>query len=169
MKNQRNRPRFSIGLALVLAGLMSTMALPGYSQNQSPRSNGTKQSGSAKLERSPVSRGIASGGAKSILIYGPSLAAFADPNEQSLAQGAGYTVTVVDEATWAGMTTAQFAAFDAIVFADPACGESSDILATANATKSVWSRAITGPVYIQGTDPIYHEFPGGQTLVANGI
>src|SRR5467141_4186980 len=51
----------------------------------------------------------------------------------------------------------------------PACGESTDTLATANATKSVWSRAVTGPVYIQGTDPIYHEFPGGQTLVANGI
>jgi hypothetical protein len=169
MKNQRNHRRIRIGLALVLAGLMSTMALPGYSRNQAPRSNGTKQSASAELNRSSGSRGIASAGAKSILIYGPSLATYADPNEQTLAQAAGYTVTVVDEATWSGMTTAQFAAFDAIVFADPACNEGAEILATANATKSVWSRAITGPVYIQGTDPVCHEMPGGQTLITNGI
>jgi Calx-beta domain len=168
MKNQRNRPRFRIGLALALVALMSTMALPGYSRNQAPRSNGTRQSGSARLKRSPLSRGIPSAG-KSILIYGPSLAASAADNEQSLAQAAGYTVTIVDEATWSGMTTAQFAAFDAIVFADPACGESAEIAATANATKSVWSRAVTGPVYIQGTDPVFHDFPGGQTLIANGI
>ncbi len=167
MKNQRNRRRIRIGLALVLVGLMGAMAFPGHSQNRASRSNGAKQSGSVNLKRSAVARGTA--GARSILIYGPSLAPFADPNEQSLAEAAGYTVTVVDEATWSGMTTAQFAAFDAIVFADPACGESTDALATANATKSVWSRAVTGPVYIQGTDPIYHEFPGGQTLVANGI
>jgi Calx-beta domain len=168
MKNQRNRSRIRISLALVLVGLMSTMALPGYSQNRSLRANGIKQPAAANPNRSPVSRGISSAGAKSILIYGPSLDTTADPNEQSLAQAAGYTVTVVDEATWSGMTTAQFAAFDAIVFADPSCG-SADTVATANATKSVWSRAITGPVYIQGTDPIFHEFPGGQIMVGDGI
>ena len=80
-------------------------------------------------------------------------------------------MTVADDATWSAMTTAQFAAFDAIVFGDPSCDNigGRELLNTAEVTKSVWSAAITGPVYIQGTDPVYHQFPGGRTLIADGL
>jgi hypothetical protein len=61
--------------------------------------------------------------AKNILIYGPSMSAAGAgvDNEQTLAAAAGHTVAVADATTWSGMTTAQFAAFDAIVFGDPTC------------------------------------------------
>ena len=178
MKNQRNHGRHLVGLAIALAGLVSTMALPGYSRNQPAPSELTSQSRSVKLASSPVWRAqpvapLAS--MKSILIYGPSLDTSATPNERSLAEAAGYSVTVADEATWSSMTTAQFAAFAAIVFGDPSCGEGTELLATADATKSVWSAAITGPVYVMGTDPIWHAVAddepvaAGQILIANGI
>ena len=45
--------------------------------------------------------------AKNILIYGPSMSAAGDglDNEQTLAEAAGHTVTVVDGETWPGMGT----------------------------------------------------------------
>jgi hypothetical protein len=101
--------------------------------------------------------------------------ASAVPNEQTLAQAAGYTVTVVDQATWAGMTTAQFAAFDAVVVGDPSCIEGPDVLISVDESKAAWSPAITGPVYIQGTDPVWHGFiddepvPAAQILITEGI
>ena len=57
---------------------------------------------------------------KNILIFGPRFAAGA-PNEQTLAVAAGHTVTVVTAAQWAAMTTAQFAAYDAIIIPDDVC------------------------------------------------
>jgi hypothetical protein len=106
-----------------------------------------------------------------VLIYGPTMDSFV-PNEQSLASAAGHSVTVVDASTWSSMTTAQFAAFDAIVFGDPDCTEDTSILSTAISTESVWVPAITGPKVIIGTDPIFHFLEGitgaGQ-LITNGI
>ena len=179
MKNLRNHPRYHIGLIMTLVvGLIWAMAPAGYSRNGSKPSELTSQYDTAKVKRLPVSRVplVAPLVSKSILIYGPSLDTNASPNERSLAQAAGYIVTVVDEATWAGMTTAQFAAFDAILFGDPSCVEGTDLFATADGTKSVWSRAITGPVYVQGTDSVFHEFnddpvvdEATQTLITDGI
>jgi hypothetical protein len=132
---------------------------------------------SANLKSLPVSPSslVADSAApKSILIYGPSLDTSASPNEQSLAEAAGYAVTVVDDATWSGMTAAQFAAFNGIIFGDLS-GGGTDLLATADATKSVWSPAITGPVYIQGTNPVLHGsfgdplVPETQILITDGI
>ena len=54
--------------------------------------------------------------AGNILIYGPMLGSA--PNEQTLAVAAGHTVTVVTAATWSAMTTAQFAAYNAIIIPD---------------------------------------------------
>ncbi len=54
------------------------------------------------------------------------------------------------------MTTADFASYTAIVFGDRTCAVGTSTLATAEATKGTWSRAVTGPVYVQGADPQYH-------------
>src|SRR6185295_1565643 len=65
---------------------------------------------------------------KSILIYGPTLATmdnhFEPPqvissNEKIIAEANGYTVTVKSATEWTSMSTAQFKAYNAIVFADP--------------------------------------------------
>ena len=178
MKIRKNRFSHLVALILALAGLLSGISVTGSSFAR-PASRLTGNSHAAKLKNSPISHGAPASPAlaKSLLIYGPSLDTFASPNEQSIASAAGYAVTVVDEATWVGMTTAQFAAFDAIVFGDPSCDNLGgvELLATADATKSVWSPAIKGPVYIQGTDPVWHGFSDdepvakAQTLISDGI
>jgi cell division septation protein DedD len=103
---------------------------------------------------------------KSILIYGPSLhgpTANRPDNEATLAAAAGYDVTVADAATWSSMTTNQFAAYDAIVFGDPASSAGLSLLDTAEATKATWSAAVTGQVILAGNDPIGHQIaPGAQ-------
>jgi hypothetical protein len=112
---------------------------------------------------------VAHAGAEvSILIYGPSLNG-SPRNEQTVAERLGYSVTVADESTWSSYTTDDFASYDAIVFGDPTCGQ-KQLLATAEATRAVWSPAVTGNIMVIGMDPIYHQ-PKGDTiqLVANGI
>src|SRR5207245_1722870 len=73
----------------------------------------------------------------SILIYGPSMSAPTGPlpqNEQTLATAAGYAVTVASAQTWAGLTTSDFARYNAIVFGDPTCNKApSTTLAAADA------------------------------------
>ena len=96
----------------------------------------------------------------SVLIYGPSLftPSTAEPvNEQTLAAAAAMSVTVWDATTWASKTSADFARFNAIVFADPHCVTSTTHLATANDTKDRWSPSVNGPVVIIGTDPVFHQ------------
>jgi hypothetical protein len=109
---------------------------------------------------------------KKILIYGPSMKATL-PNEQSVATTQGHNVTVVDTTTWATMTTAQFASYDAIVFGDPDCTEDPSPLTAANSNKAIWSQAITGPKVIIGTDPVWHlsrnEPDNAYLLIRNGI
>ena len=114
--------------------------------------------------------------AKNILIYGPSMSAAGDglDNEQTLAQAAGHTVTVVDGETWSGMSTSQFAAFDAIVFGDSTCSSNPvGVLTTAENNRGTWSAAVTGHVMaMNGTDPIAHQAQLGvqaKLLVTNGI
>lgn len=115
--------------------------------------------------------------AANILIYGPSMSAptgFRPQNEQTLAQTAGHTVTVANAAAWAGLTAAQFAAFDAIVFGDPTCGFVG-LLAAAEANRAVWSSVVNGPIYVQGTDPQWHQLaaapqgPEALQMITNGI
>lgn len=89
-------------------------------------------------------------GIERVLIYGPTANGLADttPNIE---------LTVWDEATWAGKSTADFAAFDAIVFGDqPICFGDSSRWDTAVANHQVWSSAITGNIIVNGTDPDYH-------------
>jgi PKD repeat protein len=111
---------------------------------------------------------------KHILIYGPSMspATSAMPhNEKTLAEAEGHTVTVVDATTWAGMTTEQFGSYNAIVFGDPTCRTNTAGLAAAEANKATWSAAVTGPMYVQGSDPRYHTFhkPESLQMIRSGI
>lgn len=69
--------------------------------------------------------------------------------------GLGFTVDVVSPATWASMTTAQFASYQAIVLGDPTCSTLSSA-AAAIANTGVWGPAVTGNVVVIGTDPVFH-------------
>jgi hypothetical protein len=61
----------------------------------------------------------------------------------------GMTAKLVDEATWRSMTTADFAAFKAIVISDPDCGDVSSIKFLED-TRDVWSPAVTGNMILIG-------------------
>jgi Ca2+-binding RTX toxin-like protein len=91
----------------------------------------------------------------SVLIYGPSLRS-GPTNEQTVAQGAGHTVTVASESEWAAMTTAQFAAFDALVIGDDECNLDETQLDAAEANRTTWSPAVTGNITLNTFDPFTH-------------
>ncbi|KAH0555803.1 hypothetical protein GP486_006253 [Trichoglossum hirsutum] len=55
----------------------------------------------------------------------------------------GMTAKAVSEADWRAMSTADFAAFKAIVIADPSCGGLSQIQFLDD-TKATWSPAVLG-------------------------
>ncbi|HUQ45003.1 MAG TPA: hypothetical protein VM033_00045 [Gemmatimonadaceae bacterium] len=115
----------------------------------------------------------------SVLIYGPSLFSPTETgrpnNEATLAQAAGITVTVWDAATWETKTSADFARFNAIVFADlfvsGNCATSTTHLAAAETNKAVWSSVVTGPAVILGTDPVFHQInkPEAPALMTNAL
>jgi hypothetical protein len=94
-----------------------------------------------------------------ILFYGPSLTGDEPLNEAKIAQTAGYDVRIADEDKWLTFTTEDFATYDAIVVGDPACDpyENPDYMATVQATRDVWSPAVTGNVIVIGSDPMYHQ------------
>jgi hypothetical protein len=62
----------------------------------------------------------------------------------------GFTVKVVSPSAWSSMTTNDFAAFKAIVFADEFGGADPTALQLIEDTKAVWSPAITGNMIIIG-------------------
>ncbi len=87
-------------------------------------------------------------------------------------------VEIDDAAAWGAKTQAQFATYRAIVLGDADCptetsgtvGDESVQAAVAN--QPTWSAAITGPVAIVGTDPVFHYITGvaaGATLTQNAI
>ncbi len=88
--------------------------------------------------------------AKKVLFYGPTAGGLA-------ASTPGIEPTVWDIETWSSKTTSDFSVFDAIVFGDqPRCIGNPSIWDTAIANREIWSRAITGNVIINGTDPDTH-------------
>lgn len=78
---------------------------------------------------------------------------------------AGETPVLVDDATWASMTAAQFDAYDAVVLGDPACVGSAPAVAEANA--AVWASVVDGNVIVVGTDETFHQAQGGDALMAS--
>jgi len=70
----------------------------------------------------------------------------------------GLTAKVVTETEWSAMTTADFAAFKAIVIADPNCATDPtdlDFLASSN---KVWGPAVQGNIVLIGMDPLFFLF-----------
>jgi RTX calcium-binding nonapeptide repeat (4 copies) len=91
-----------------------------------------------------------------ILMYGPSIDGDT-PNEQTVAEAGGHTVTVVSATQWSAMSTAQFAGFDALVIGDDSCDNDQSQLDAAAANRTTWSPAVTGNVTFNTFDPFAHE------------
>jgi hypothetical protein len=82
--------------------------------------------------------------------------------EATQAMALGLNVEIDDAAAWGAKTQAQFATYKAIVLGDADCPTETaettgdESVAAAVANSSIWSPAITGPVAIVGTDPVFH-------------
>jgi hypothetical protein len=116
-----------------------------------------------------------------ILIYGPTFAPTFAQNEMTLAESNGYQVRIVSGADWRLMTTSQFQMYKAIVIPEPLNSAGSNcvelaterdaLLSDANANKTEWSNAVSGPKVLIGTDALLHsdDHPQGATLVSNAL
>ena len=83
-------------------------------------------------------------------------------NEVNAAAAAGRGADVVTATQWAAMTTAAFANYDAIVFADNTCeGDDATVLAAPMANLSTWAAAVTGNVIVHTFDSTDHGDPSG--------
>jgi Ca2+-binding RTX toxin-like protein len=144
--------------------------MPGHSRPKSSRRVPILLAGVAALMIAQLGPAPAVADPGTILIYGPSMGADI-PNEQSVAEAQGHTVTVVTDTEWAAMSTAQFAAFDALVIGDGGCANGEDqLLDAARDTRTTWSPAVTGNITLNTFDPFAHnEEPEGHQLVANSI
>ena len=81
---------------------------------------------------------------------------------------AGKTVVRKTNAEWSAMTAADFAAFDAIVLADPTCVVGTSPIAAAIANASTWGSVVDGNVIIIGADEAYHQGGRGDFLMESG-
>src|SRR2546423_13135980 len=96
---------------------------------------------------------------KKALILGSSVTGGASSPEATRATNLGFTVTVVDDPTWAGMTAAQFADYQLIVVGDPTCGSlpkavGDNATALANAVMArAGGNTKAGNRVLIGTDP----------------
>jgi len=82
--------------------------------------------------------------------------------EEAILLEQGYTVTLVDGATWDSMTQAQFASYSLLVLGDPTAGSVAAVngtpaeLAAAVANESTWAPIVNGVKLVIGTDPVFH-------------
>ena len=67
----------------------------------------------------------------------------------------GSSYTLISEATWNRMTTADFAAYD-IIWIEAANCTSTNVQATAVATQATWSAAVDGRITFASGDLDYH-------------
>jgi hypothetical protein len=97
-----------------------------------------------------------------VLMLGSSVMDGPDSVEAQQATAQGFGVDVVDDATWSSMTTAQFAAYRAIVIGDNNdSGDPADI-AAAEDNAAVWGAAVTGNIMVSGADAEYHAIGGAE-------
>ena len=103
----------------------------------------------------------ATASADKVLLFGPSVDGGASSIEAQQAAAQGFGVDVADAATWSSMTTAQFAAYRAVVIADN--NDSGDVsdLSAAEANAGIWGAAVTGNVILSGADAEFHANPLG--------
>lgn len=105
-----------------------------------------------------------------VLILEPTVTGGAGSVEAIKAIAVGKTPVLVDNATWASMTTSDFASYDAIILGDPFCVTNTGPITAAIANASVWGAAVTGNVIINGTDPVLHSSrSGAQNLIEKSI
>ena len=114
------------------------------------------------------------------LVLDSSVSGGSASSEATEAVAAGFEVTVVDDATWAAMTAAQFADYQLVIVGDPTCGDVPEVVG-ANATNladAVMARAggntVVGNRIVVGTDPDFHisagtTGDGGRKLIETGI
>ncbi len=121
--------------------------------------------GSAALSLQAVTVSTADAASGEVLILGSTVFGGASSTLAQKFVAAGKSPVVVDDATWASMTAAQFDAYDAIALGDPSCSSGSPAVAEANA--SVWSSVVDGNVIAIGTDEAFHEGQGGAQLMAS--
>ncbi len=117
-------------------------------------------------------------GPRTALIHGSTVSGGASSQEAQAATAQGYTVTVVNDATWQSMTSAQFGSYDLLIIGDPTCS-SATFQPMTNA--AVWApvvmgtaggRTLAGNRVLIGTDPVFHS--GGVntargTIIRTGI
>lgn len=106
--------------------------------------------------------------ANSVLILDPTVSGGAGSREAVLAAANGFTVVVDSAVAWGARTTAEFATFRAIILGDATC-TSVGAVAAAEANRAVWGPAINGNVIINGTDPVFHQSQGGDSLTEGSI
>ncbi|WP_019874725.1 calcium-binding protein [Sporichthya polymorpha] len=92
--------------------------------------------------------------------------------EQYAAERAGFTVTVVDGETWAGMSAAAFAKYQLLIVGDNECGDLSESVANWDTWAPVVMGAtpankIVGNRVLSGLDPSYH-YTGGASPTEEG-
>lgn len=70
--------------------------------------------------------------------------------------GLGFTPILVDDTTWAAMSTADFSDYEGIVLGDPTCVDNPTPVSAAEANAATWAAAVDGNVIVIGTDPTLH-------------
>jgi uncharacterized repeat protein (TIGR01451 family) len=104
-----------------------------------------------------------------VLILGSTVSGGASSQEAQAAAAIGLGADVVTDAEWAVMTTAQFAAYQALILGDRTCIGLGTGAATATANGAVWGPAVDGNVITLGTDEVYHSSQGGHQVTTNSV
>lgn len=114
------------------------------------------------------------------LVLSSSVSGGASSAEAVAATAAGFTVTLVSDATWNSMTAAQFADYQLVIVGDPTCGNLPAAVGAnkVNLSDAVMARAggntKVGNRIVIGTDPRFHltggtTGNGGRKLIETGI
>lgn len=114
---------------------------------------------------------VSTAAAGQVIIVSETVSGGAASREATAVTASGKTPVLMTAAAFTAMTTSAIATYDAVVFGDATCrgpGVPADIttLAAAGAT---WGPAITGNVFINGTDPVYHDGQGGASMTNGGV
>jgi RHS repeat-associated protein len=95
--------------------------------------------------------------------------------EAALLQAAGYSVTEATPSVWAGMSTAAFEGYAALVIGDPSsAGLCSSLLPTtgtsgSDALGSAWQAAVNGNVAVLGTAPVLPGTSASDSLITDSV
>ncbi len=144
-------PRLAVGFGLVLFSVVAY--LPGM-QNQT--------AGASAYGYVPMTALI-----DGTTVSGPSSI------EQLALEAQGFTVTVIDDATWQAQPQSYFAQFQLLVIGDATCNGDTNSIAGAVSSETAWAPAINGSILIIGTDPVFHftvdGIPGAGKLINQGL